>query len=201
MEAAQPGKFAELLDRIRAEEEAALQEFVTTYEPYLRRTIRYRINREGLQAAFDSNDVCQSVLGVFLIRLLAGDYVIDSHESLCKLLMAIMNNKFLMAQRREYAAKRDRRRTLPLNAEQFTDARQETPSEIISHIELIKRFRASLTLDELELYELRQRGQSWEQIGEQLQEKPVALRKKLSRAANRVALDLGFEDDKAADSD
>ena len=67
-------EFDELLVRIRTSDADALKEFVDKYEPYLRRTVRYRIDRVGLQAAVDSNDICQSVFGSFFLRLWAGEF-------------------------------------------------------------------------------------------------------------------------------
>ncbi|MFO0941311.1 MAG: ECF-type sigma factor [Pirellulales bacterium] len=188
-------EFSTLLDRIKAGDPQAVREFVDRYESFLRRTIRYRIDRVGLQAAFDSKDVCQSVLGSFFLRFLAGDFVLESDEAVRNLLVAMTNKKFLMFQRREYADKRDRRRTTSIGENEPLDNNQIPPNEQLGHVEIIQRFEKSLNDDERRLYQMRQAGMQWEEIGLELNESPATLRQRLSRAARRVALDLGFDDE------
>ncbi len=188
-------EFQNLLNKLRTADPIALQEFVDKYEPFLRRTIRYRIDRVGLQAAFDSKDVCQSVFGSFLLRYLAGDFVLESEDAARNLLLAMTNKKFLMFQRREYAEKRDRRRTTHFSDTEPKDERQPNPNDLLSHQEIVQRFANSLTADERQLYELRQAGLEWEEIGQQLQQSPISIRQKLSRAARRVAIELGIGDE------
>ena len=188
-------EFQRLLLGLRSASPDAFRQFVDTYEPFLRRTIRYRINRDGLQAAFDSKDICQSVLGLFLLRFMAGEFVIESTDGLMHLLMAICNNKFLMAQRREYARKRDRRKTESLPTHEPADNNQETPSEIAIHFELIKRFEESLRPEERELVMMRRNGLSWNHISEKLGENSNTLRQKLSRAVRRIAREIGLENE------
>jgi RNA polymerase sigma factor (sigma-70 family) len=188
-------EFSTLLDRIKAGDPQAVREFVDRYEIFLRRTIRYRIDRVGLQAAFDSKDVCQSVLGSFFLRFLAGDFILDSDEAVRNLLVAMTNKKFLMFQRREYADKRDRRRTSSFGETEPLDNNQLPPNEQLSHVEIVQRFEKSLNDDERKLYQMRQSGMPWEAIGGELNESPTTLRQRLSRAARRVALELGLDDE------
>src|SRR5437762_360181 len=94
--------FDDLLTRLRRGDEAAVREFVSTYEPYIRRAIRPRLVRAGLRAAADSADICQSVLGSFLIRLAGGEYELHSAAGLEKLLLTIARRKFAALTRREY---------------------------------------------------------------------------------------------------
>ena len=187
--------FAEMLRSIRAGEPAAVGKFVAAYEPFLRRSIRFRLARTTLRAAADSVDVCQSVLGSFLVRLTAGEYEILDESDLRKLLVVIAQKKFLALQRRELASKRDRRMTISLNnAEHLIDHRLPTPESSLSHTELLARFESCLSADELHLYTLRRQGISWNSIAEEFAESAVVLRKRLSRAVKRVALELGIED-------
>ena len=48
--------------RARGDSEAAAGELVAQYESVIRRVIRFRLTDSRLRAAFDSMDVCQSVL-------------------------------------------------------------------------------------------------------------------------------------------
>ena len=61
-------EFLDQLRSIRAGEPRAVELFVATYEPFIRRTIRHRLGRAALRSVADSIDVCQSVFGSFLIR-------------------------------------------------------------------------------------------------------------------------------------
>ena len=107
--------FGDFLTRLRLGDDDAIRSFVSKYEPFIRRTLRFRIARASLQSAADSVDVCQSVLGGFLLRLAAGDYTLTSEDDLRRLLVAIANKKFLVLNRRETAAKRDHRHTQSLD--------------------------------------------------------------------------------------
>ena len=76
-----PIEFVDFLARLRLGDDDAIRSFVSKYEPFIRRTLRFRIARASLQTAADSVDVCQSVLGGFLLRLAAGDYTITVKDA------------------------------------------------------------------------------------------------------------------------
>jgi DNA-directed RNA polymerase specialized sigma24 family protein len=188
-------RFALELHAIRNGDRTAVERFVAEYEPYIRRTIRIRLARSNLKQAADSIDLCQSVLGSFLIRLSAGEYEIATEGALRKLLYAIANNKFLALQRHELATKRDRRSTLSIHSQREpVDERQAKPDRILSQIELMAEFQSKLTSDELLLYQLRKHGATWNEIASQQGEDAIVLRKRLSRAIRRVSNELGLEE-------
>lgn len=195
-------EFVDRLRRIRAGEPSAIELFVSTYEPFIRRTIRFRLGRSALRSAADSVDVCQSVLGSFLIRMSAGEYEVNSERDLQKLLVAIANNKFLALQRRELAERRDRRMTVPLDTvDDIEDHRQTTAERSASHFELLSAFERCLSTEEHQLFTMRRQGLSWTAIAENVAESTVVLRKRLSRAVQRVARELGIEEADEKDSD
>ncbi len=188
-------QFYERLTRLRAGEPGAIAEFVAEYEPFIRRTLRYRISKASLQSAGDSVDVCQSVLGSFLIRLRAGDYELSSEQDLIALLMGIANKKFLFFQRRERAAKRDRRQTQSLQSvPDIASSVNQDPLQRMLNAELLTNVEGRLSHDERLLFQWRGESLTWDTIGQRLGEAPVNLRKKLSRAIHRVTIELGFED-------
>ncbi len=187
-------QFQEMMKLVRTGDAHAITNFVSVYEPFIRRTIRFRLARASLQAAADSVDVSQSVFGSLLIRLVAGEYEIASEQDLNKLLYSMATNKFLALQRRELAMRRDRRQTVSLDqCVEIADNRQLSAERTTSITELLAKFELSLELDEQELYRLRKQGLSWGAIGEQINESPIVLRKRLSRAVKRVALELGID--------
>ena len=61
-------RFQVLLDEIRAGDETAAEEFVRTYEPYVRQVVRARLRVMRLRHVADSSDFCQAVMASFLIR-------------------------------------------------------------------------------------------------------------------------------------
>ena len=68
-----------------------------------------------------------------------------------------------------------------------------SPSQEVSARELLQQFRNHLTPDEKQLAELRVLGYEWSEIAAQLGGSPEALRKRLARAVQRVARQLGLE--------
>lgn len=188
--------FGDFLRRLRLGDDDATRSFVTKYEPFIRRTLRFRIARASLQSAADSVDVCQSVLGGFLLRLAAGDYSLASEDELHRLLVAIANKKFLALNRRETAAKRDHRNTQSLQTmKELEDVVSVRALGQIEHHDLLNEVTKRLAPEEKTLFTLRREGLSWNTIAEQLSEDILLLRKRLSRGLHRVAVELNLEDD------
>lgn len=186
--------FSELIRGLRGGEPAAVQALARDYEPFLRRTFRRRLAGTPLQAAADSADLCQSVLGAFLIRFMAGEYHVATADDLTKLLLAIARRKFARLQRREYADRRDRLRTRAMGSDPaLPDGRFEEPSVVLSRNELLSDIRTRMAARERELFELRQAGYSWDEIAERLNEPAMRLRKRYSRAVQAVCQELRLE--------
>ncbi len=186
--------FDTFLMQLRSGDDFAIGEFLAKYEPYIRRTLRFRIARASLQPVADSVDVCQSVLGSFLLRLSAGEYELHNEEELRALLVSIANKKFLMLQRREKAAKRDRRITVSLSDPMGVPSDEISVAKHFAQEELLKEVARRFTSQEHELFRQRSAGKSWESISAQLGEDSGTLRQRLSRAINRVAVELKLED-------
>jgi RNA polymerase sigma-70 factor (ECF subfamily) len=74
--------FAELIHRIRNGDARAAEELVRRYEPAIRLEVRMRLGDVRLRRAFDSMDICQSVLGSFFVRAVAGQYDLNEPEQL-----------------------------------------------------------------------------------------------------------------------
>jgi RNA polymerase sigma-70 factor (ECF subfamily) len=71
--------------------------------------------------------------------------------------------------------------------------RDETPSQLVAGRELLEKFRARLTDDELKLADLRSQGNDWTTIAGSLGGSPEARRKQLARAIARVEHELGLD--------
>lgn len=188
--------FAEQIARLRAGDDAAVREFVALYEPFIRRSLRRRLARSKLQAVADSGDLCQSVLGSFLIRVAAGEYELATAEDLQKLLMTMAKNKMAALLRREHTQKRDHNRVKLLESgDDISNDSAEDPARRAADNDLLEQVRRRLNEEEKDLFQKRQAGQTWEMIAEEGDGSAVVLRKRLSRALKRVAIELGLEND------
>lgn len=188
--------FQVLLRRVRAGDQVAAAQVVRQCEPELRRIVRLRLTDPRMRRVLDSMDICQSVLGNFFVRVAAGQFDLDTPEQLLGLLATMARNKVLNQVERNQAGRRDQRRMTAdgdaaLNI--VADA-QESPSQIVAGQELQLKVRELLTDEERQIADRRANGESWEQIATAMGDKPDALRKKLTRAMDRVVQELGLDD-------
>jgi RNA polymerase sigma-70 factor (ECF subfamily) len=186
--------FVDFVRRIRAGDDAAAEVLVRRYEPLIRREVRLRIEDDRLNRAFDSMDVCQSVLASFFVRAASGQYDLDNPDQLVKLLVAMARNKLASRARQERRQRRDVRRVAaaaPEALEQLAD-QQPSPSEILSRQELLERLRTSLTDEERQIADLRGQGLDWAEVAQRLGGSGPARRMQLSRGIERVGRQLGL---------
>jgi RNA polymerase sigma-70 factor (ECF subfamily) len=189
-------EFAELIRRVRDRDQDAARELVRRYESAIRRIVRIRLRDANLRRLLDSTDICQSVLASFFIRTALGQYEVDSPEELLNLLTAIARNKLsnhanrLRAQKRDVGRDAAREDATPQVADDASD-----PSEQASARELLDKVRDRLGPDERYLAEQRALGRYWQELADELGGTDVALRKKFTRALDRVMADLGLGDD------
>ena len=189
-------EFRELIRRVRDRDQDAAQELVRRYESVIRRVIRIRLRDAGMRRLLDSTDICQSVLASFFIRTALGQYEVDSPAQLLNLLTTIARNKLTNQAARLRAKRRDIRRdadSADLSPNVADDA--SDPSEQASARELLEKVRDRLDPRERYLAEQRALGRTWQELADELGGTDVALRKKLTRALNRVMTDLGLGDD------
>jgi RNA polymerase sigma-70 factor (ECF subfamily) len=183
--------FADLLRRVRGGDEAAAAALVRRYEPSVRRAVRLRLTDPRLRRAFDSADVCQSVLGNFFARARAGQFELDSPEQLIRLLVEMTYNKVRDLARHEHA---DRRRVEAAgeHALESVAAQQDTASEVLAGNELLERVRALLSEEERSLLDQRRDGRDWADLAAASGTTPDALRMKHNRMMKCVYRQLGL---------
>ena len=92
--------FTDLLNRIRTGDATAAEELVERYQPALRRMVHVRLVSDRLRRLFDSEDICQSVLASFFVRMALGQYDLEQPEDLLKLLAVMARNKVVNKARR-----------------------------------------------------------------------------------------------------
>lgn len=186
-------EFQALIRRVRAGDEAAAAEIIRIYEPAIRRAARVRLLDPRLRRLFDSMDICQSVLKSFFLRAAAGQFDIDRPEDLRKLLVQMACNKSLEAARREYAQRRDARRSVTLGDDAHQVAGGDDPGGEVEWEELLLRARQMLSPDERRIAEGRAAGRTWDELAAEMGKSPDQLRMQLSRAQKRVAEALDLE--------
>jgi RNA polymerase sigma-70 factor (ECF subfamily) len=185
--------FQELITRIRSGDGDAAAELVRRYEPTIRRVVRLRLTDPRLRRAFDSMDVCQSVLGSFFVRAALGQFDLGNPDRVLKLLAQMARNKVSDRMRRERADRRDLGR-VEADAEAADLASgAASPSRQVAGQELLVEVRKRLSADERALADLRFQGLEWAEIARERGESPEALRKRLSRGLGRVAQQLGLD--------
>jgi RNA polymerase sigma-70 factor (ECF subfamily) len=191
------GTFAAFMHRIRAGDEQAAVEMVRRYEPLIRREVRLSLTDRRLARLFDSMDVCQSVLKSFFFRTAAGQYDLDTPEQLQRLLVMMARNKLASAARSQFRQRRDLRRAAGGAAEQLEGvaANTSSPSEEVAGRELVERFRQSLSEEERQIATLRAEGLAWAEVAARLGGTSQGRRIQLARAVERVARELGLDED------
>jgi RNA polymerase sigma factor (sigma-70 family) len=188
--------YDDLIRRVRAWDRDAAAELIRRYEPAIRRAVRVRLADARLGNLLDSMDICQSVLKSFFVRAAAGQYDLGTPEQLLKLLSAMARNKLTTQARREHAQRRDRRRVVSEghNEGQLV-APGEGPTGEVDARDLLQEVQRRLTAEERQILELRNQGHDWAAIAGRLGGGAEALRKKLARAIDRVAEQLGLDDE------
>lgn len=192
--------FQELIQRIRAGDAEAAATLVRQYEPEIRRAVRFRLATSRLRRVFDSMDVCQSVLGSFFVRAAAGQFDLEEPNQLLRLLTVMAQNKLRNYANQQHALRRDRRRELadgePL-LEGVAD-RVSTPSQVVAGRELWSVIHRELTAEERYLAEQRAAGRGWNELASELGCTAEGLRKRYSRAVDRVVERLGLDENSHA---
>jgi len=187
--------FAELLKRIRAGDAAAAEKLVERYQPALRRMVHVRLVGERLRRLFDSEDICQSVLASFFVRMALGQYDLEQPEDLLKLFAVMARNKVVnKARRMDVQGQGGERVSLADLSNSVLAAASAGPSRHAALKDLLHEVRRRLPREENDLLEMRQQGVTWADIAERVGDNPDALRKRLNRAVDLVAQELGLDD-------
>jgi RNA polymerase sigma factor (sigma-70 family) len=189
-----PESFRSLLGRVRAGDEQAATELVRSYEPAIRRAARVRMADARLGRVLDSTDICQSVMASFFVRAASGLYDLETPDQLLRLLATMARNKLANQANRLRAARRDQRRTDGGDAALEVAARDAHPSVQVATRDLLGEVHRRLTPDERRIFERREQGSDWAEIALSLGSTPEAIRKRHTRAINRVAREMGLDE-------
>jgi RNA polymerase sigma-70 factor (ECF subfamily) len=185
----------ELIRRVRAGDQDAATDLVKRYEPAIRRAVRFRLADARLGALLDSIDICQSVLGSFFIRAVAGQYKLETSEQVLKLLTTMARNKLISQARKQNAQRRDKRRITSgdYDESRFVD-KSPSPSKQFAVRDLVQEIQRRLSRDERRILEMKNQGYDWAAIASEIGGSAEASRRRLSRALDRVTQELGLDD-------
>jgi RNA polymerase sigma-70 factor (ECF subfamily) len=186
--------FQSLFERVRRGDAAAAEQLIVEFESDLRIVARAVLGNSQLRRVVDSMDICQSVLGNFFLRVMAGQYDIESPEALRALLGRMVRNKVIDHARKLHSQKRgDGHPVAPLN-EAITNRDQPTPSEAVALQEIVSIAMKRLSDREREIVQRRNQGENWDAIAALYGCTPDAVRKQMKRGLDRVANELHLED-------
>src|SRR5262245_25555174 len=187
--------FQELMQRVRARDQAAAAELVNRYEQHIRRAVRFQLVDPKLRRGFDSMDICQSVLATFFKRAAAGQYDLEHADQLINLLVRMACNKVASQARKQHARRRDVGRVE--HAEFLADEQvgpDREPGEHMGQRELVERFRERLSEEEWRLVTERADGRGWDEIAADNGGTAEGLRKRFSRAVQRAQRQLNLDE-------
>lgn len=185
---------SELMARVRRGDQDAATELVRQYETELRRFVRYRLTDPRVRKLIDSVDVTQSVFANLFVGLAEGRIDVGSPGQLIRLLTTMASNKLYDHHRRAHAAKRDAPggRTMARWPEATVAASGPSPEDPTESRDFVDAFRSRLGPEGRMLLDWRMEGQGWDEIARQVQASPDAIRKRFSRAIDRVAGEMGL---------
>jgi RNA polymerase sigma factor (sigma-70 family) len=198
-----PESFRALIARVRAGDEQAAAELVRHYEPAIRRAARVRLLDTRLNRVLDSMDICQSVMASFFVRAALGQFELNTPDQLLRLLATMTRNKLAGQVKGQAAARRDFRRVTGAQGTKSDEpdigmaqipGRYPTPSRDVAARELLDEALRRLSPDEKKILDCREQGGQWAQIATELGSSPEALRKRLIRAVDRVALEMRLDE-------
>ncbi len=195
--------FQSLIARVRSGDEQAAATLVRRYEPAIRRAARVRLVDTRLNRLLESMDICQSVMASFFVRAALGQYELETPDQLLKLLAMMTRNKLAGQVKGHGAAKRDFRRVMTAQGEREGETgtgpdriagHDPTPSRDLAARELLDEAMRRLSPEEKRILECREDGGQWARIASELGSSPEAIRKRLARAVDRVASELGLDE-------
>jgi RNA polymerase sigma-70 factor (ECF subfamily) len=186
-------QFADLFRRVRAGERQAAADLVRQFDPEIRRYVRLRLTDPKLSRIIDSDDILQSVLGNFFVRLIAGQYDLQGHEQLITLLVKMAQNKIV-----DYARKPAVRRRSNSDSSvwRLLTANGQSASEIVANEEVLREIRGRLTQLEQRIVEHRGEGRSWQEVADICGGTAEGVRKAHQRALDRICEELGLDRDR-----
>lgn len=190
------GGFAEIIERIREGDASAEAELFARYDAAIRRAARMKFMHVRMQRLMDSEDIRQSVMRSFFVRVRAGSLELRTPGELISLLLGMTSAKVADHVRSLSAIKRGGNvQTGELN-EAIAEVQKSavpSPDELAADREIERLVSNSMTDDERRIAELRRDGYDWPQVGATLGISPEAARKRHERTVERLMQEFGLK--------
>lgn len=186
--------FEDLLDHVRHGDEDAATELVRSYEPEVRRFVHYRLHTSRMRRFLDSLDICQSIFAKFFERIANSSFELHNPHQLKQLLITMANNKLLDHCRKQATARRGAGKQAAIHAVDWIADTTDDPRQVVEDQEFVDLLRSRLTAEEQQLLDHWMNGDDWDIIAAKTGDSPGALRKRFTRAIDRVAGGLGWEE-------
>lgn len=176
--------------RIKSGDQEAAAELVRRYEPEVRRFIRVRLTDARMRRVLDSVDICQSVLARFFHHLQSQKLSVEHPLQLIKLLTTMARNCLCdharkMRVRHEFAGAGD----AALDGLADRAASVETRAE---RADLVAFLRSRMSAADQVLVDRWVLGEGWDALSRDFACEPDALRKRMTRAIDRAAEEIGL---------
>ena len=183
----EPQGFEDSIRLARAGDEAAAARLAREFEPFIRRFVRLRLRQRSdpgrLRPELDSADICQSVFKSLFVGLKGGRFELNRPEQLHRLLAAMVRFKVATKARRLGVMLRG---VLdPGESDDRVDS-GPSPEKAVDDRDLLETIIKRFDGDELDLLVRRLNDQPWATIAAAVGGTPQALRKRLTRALERV---------------
>jgi len=186
--------FEDLLQRVRAGDDAATTEIFREYQADVKMILRALMRAEWIRRGADPSDIYQSVMASFFIRAALGQYDISGPDQLKALLMTIAKNKVADLARKPGP----RASVVPVGGCGLSGIDPadpaKSPASQVMWKELVQKIRDRFTDAERRVSDLRMMGHSWEEVAAELGERADTVRMRLERALKRISRELNFEE-------
>ena len=176
--------FADLMDRVCGGDHQAAEQLIRSYESDLRIMARVHLTDPKLRRLMDSMDICQSIQANFFVRAASGQFDIQTPAQLRALLAKMTRNKVTDHARRQTAHRRGRGQVGSLDRDPIDPA--SSPSSVVAQAELLGLVYQELNDEERRITDLRAQGHDWHEIAVEIGASAEAVRKRFSRAMDRV---------------
>jgi DNA-directed RNA polymerase specialized sigma24 family protein len=181
-------EFQRLMERVGANDEAAIADLVQRFEPEIRIMVRSWLRpwELNLRKVFDSADICQSVLAWFFLKDATKRYDLSSPDDLFKMFRVMVRNRVFYHVRK---CKNDKRSSQVMDELASSDV---SPDQIVAAKELREAIVSRLNAEEADLVQRRLNGATWEDICAVVGGTPDARRMQLARATKRLATQMSL---------
>lgn len=176
-----------LLLRMRQGDAEAFNELYAHYHSELARFIRIRLLDGKVGRYLSESDIFQSVFVRLYVKVIAGQYILETPEDLERLLRRMIGNRIIDAKRKKIDGETVGNGEALLQG--MENGTAEAP-ERLANQDFAQWVLDQMTEEERTISVMRCDGHSWESIGNAIGKSAEAARKTLHRAVERITKQL-----------